>query len=475
MLSWSRELKGKIARAAANIPSFHLHLHELYVDDNNVVCEELPMGTRLVGERWEVQEDRVEEDRRIPGDKRTAVLVQELANTICPYLQVVADYPSNHTSGWMPVLNIQFQVASDNSINYKWFKKPVATPYTILNRSAIPGSIKRFTHLQRGMTMLRNTRQVLHPELRRGLLEHLAEEMWLSGYPEDNRIGVIESVVKGYERQVAASERGEVPLYRPRDWQSVTRRRKKLLKKVAWYRPSDTVLRVPYTPNSELAAMVRKVVQEEGARLDMRMKVQEEAGVSLKRSVVRSDLGAGKLCPQGNCPLCLSGDGRGGGLHHHRSGAVYKGECKLCGDVVSSYWGESGDSGYCRTLQHQKAVENKEETNAFAKHLEIHHPTQEGNKGAFKFSLFGVFSQPLVRGVTESVCIHTNDADIPMNSKTEWLQPLVARVVVTRDLEEQEEVGGRGRHTRGGGGARGRGGGGGTQARGGRRRMRGGA
>ena len=41
---------------------------------------------------------------------------------------------------------------------------------------------------------------------------------------------------------------------------------------------------------------------------------------------------------------------------------------------VAKYWGESGDSAYCRTLQHQKAIANKEEKNAFAKHLMIYHP-----------------------------------------------------------------------------------------------------
>ena len=60
-----------------------------------------------------------------------------------------------------------------------------------------------------------------------------------------------------------------------------------------------------------------------------------------------------------------------------------------------------------------------------------------------------------------------------MNSKAEWLQPMMVRVTVTRELEELEEVEGRGRQTRGEG-ARGRGGGGGRQARGGQRRMRGG-
>ena len=144
----------------------------------------------------------------------------------------------------------------------------------------------------------------------------------------------MESAVKGYEAQVAASDKGEVPLYRPRDWQPQARSRKKMLAKAAWFRPYDTVITVPYTPQSELAFKVRKVVQEEGKRLQLKVKVQEGAGVSLKRSLVSSDLTAGEPCRQGDCPLCLTGDGKGG-LHHHRSGAVYSGVCRLCGDTVS--------------------------------------------------------------------------------------------------------------------------------------------
>ena len=107
--------------------------------------------------------------------------------------------------------------------------------------------------------------------------------------------------------------------------------------------------------------------------MGLSIKVQEGAGVSLKRSLTTADLKAGEPCPQGDCPLCLTGGGKGG-LHHHRSGAVYEGECLLCGDLVAKYWGESGDSAYCRTLQHQKAISNREEKNAFAKHLMIYHP-----------------------------------------------------------------------------------------------------
>ena len=93
--------------------------------------------------------------------------------------------------------------------------------------------------------------------------------------------------------------------------------------------------------------------------------------------LVNTDLHSGKPCPQGDCPLCLFGER--GGLRHHRSGAVYQGDCHLCGEEegeggkavpVATYWGESGDSGYTRTREHVDAIRTRNTKNAFAKHLE---------------------------------------------------------------------------------------------------------
>ena len=81
-------------------------------------------------------------------------------------------------------------------------------------------------------------------------MEDLAVTIKLSDYPEEFRSGVIESAFECYENQVEASRKGDKPLYRPRAWQTVTRRKKKLLAKIEWFRPADTVLRVPYTPGS---------------------------------------------------------------------------------------------------------------------------------------------------------------------------------------------------------------------------------
>ena len=78
------------------------------------------------------------------------------------------------------------------------------------------------------------------------------------------------------------------------------------------------------------------------------------------------------------------------------------------------------------------------EKNAFEKHLEIHHPEQQGNIDAFKFGLEGIYKLLVVRQVTDSVYIHSNNAGTVMNSKSEWTQPMQETVIVTRKLDELE-------------------------------------
>ena len=107
------------------------------------------------------------------------------------------------------------------------------------------------------------------------------------------------------------------------------------------------------------------------------------------------------------------------------------------GDLVAKYWGESGDSAYCRTLQHQKDIANGEGEIAFAKHLLIHHPIQQGKQNAFKYSILEVHEKPLQRLVSEFCYIFESKADHLMNSKAKWNQPLMPKVVVRPELEEQ--------------------------------------
>ena len=398
----------------------------------------------------------MEGDRQVPGDQRTARVVQEIANSISPNTSLSVDFPSAHQSGWMPVLDIQVKVASDNTIDWLFYKKPVSSPYFILNRSAMPAKDKRVCLVQECLRRLRNTRPSLVEANKVERMEEAGEMMMRSGYPEELRAGVLESALVGYRRQVEKSERGETPLYRPRGWREGERRRRKQIKKSAWFRPSDSVLFCPATPNSELAARQRKVVEEEGRRLGVKVRVVERAGMSMRQQLVRTDLSAHAPCPQPDCYLCITNPGMGGGLKHHRSGALYTGVCKICpeDDFTAIYTGESGYSGYTRTREHHACILSRDQSNAFSKHLAEHHPTRQGDVMAFTFKVLRTFNRPLLRLIWEAVLIHGTEATFIMNSRAEWHQPAIDRVVVTR--EPPTSQGGAGGAGGGGGRTRGR-------------------
>ena len=88
MLAWVRDFKTKMTEATSDLPDHKSYLHKLYVDDNNTVMEAFPPGTRMISDKIKVIQEFVEEDEQKEADKRTAELVMELANTICPYLQM---------------------------------------------------------------------------------------------------------------------------------------------------------------------------------------------------------------------------------------------------------------------------------------------------------------------------------------------------------------------------------------------------
>ena len=471
MINWCRRFREKMRRVTEDITdcncnsNFDIHLYKFYVDDHNLVCEALPPGARLVGEKGEekveVITEEVENDLTIPADQRTAKLMQEVANSICKHTQMDVDFPSNNPDGWLPILDNKVRIDSNMKVDWCFYKKPVDSELYILNRSALSNKIKKATLSQEGLRRLRNTRPDMVQQRKGRLLTDMAEGMLKSGYPEEYRRDVLESSIIAYKKQVAASDAGKTPLYRPREWKREERARKKRSKRGGWYRPADTVMFVPATPESELADRVKSVVDEECKRLGFKVKVVERGGVTMKQHLVKTDMGRSVPCPMEDCLLCLTNPGEGGGARHHRAGALYSGTCCLCREehgeqgegerggggggggegeqreqgkqFESVYFGESGDSGYVRILRHGLEIEKKESTNAFAKHLEIYHPDQVGNKTAFEFRVIKTFKSPLMRQIYEAVKIHSSTADIVLNSKSEWHQPATDRVVVTRE------------------------------------------
>ena len=128
----------------------------------------------------------------------------------------------------------------------------------------------------------------------------------------------------------------------------------------------------------------------------------------------------------------------------HRAGALYQAVCTLCekDSVTAKYFGETGDSGYSRGLNHVAAIRNDQpKQSALAKHLSEFHPNNLRDTSAYRAKVISNHIKPLTRQVTERVKIHNSLADILINDKEEWVQPAVVRLQAT-----QEPGGGRQGH-----------------------------
>ena len=115
-----------------------------------------------------------------------------------------------------------------------------------------------------------------------------------------------------------------------------------------------------------------------------------------------------------------------------KNGAGYRITCKRCLQVVA-YEGETGSNGYSRGKEHECALEQKQEENALWKHCLVAH---EGEKVEFSMQVVGTFQSCLVRQVNEGVRIKRSKAEL-MNSKGEFHQHPVVRVVPTRGLQNE--------------------------------------
>ena len=164
------------------------------------------------------------------------------------------------------------------------------------------------------------------------------------------------------------------------------------------------------------------------------MRVVETAGTSLRQKLVRTDLSANKPCKQQDCQLCIAGEGNSS-TSHHRSGALNKWSCKLCekNNLRAEYHGETGYSAYTRTQEHAKEIKRLNSNNAFSKHLGAVHPEKKGNPECYSFQVVNTCAKLLERQVAEAVTIHRSNADYIMNSKAEFMQPVMERVIVEKN------------------------------------------
>ena len=410
MIWWDEEFLKRCRQLRIEI-----EMYIRYVDDANSAVVPLEAGTRYENGRLVHKPEHVEEDKRIEKDKFTAEILRKIANEIISMIQMEEDVCSNYPDKRLPILDLKVwieKIEGNMNILHEFYKKPMATRSTLKATTAYPNSQVRAIMVEEVLRRLRNC----HPEMswsERGKhLTKFANEMKHSGHKEHFRQIVFEKAVCKFVHQLTDHLEGKKDIYRTRE-----RREQETMKKGgrnnrdSWYKKKDSknknqsniaptsVLRVPFTNNSELKKRTQKSLETMKAPHGTKTLVIEGGGMKLRNLLVKPDPFAKDNCDREDCNLKNCKE------RCYQAHVNYNILCKNCEtnneETKYVYMGESSRGCYNRSKQHRDAYRNEQ---GF---MWDHCISEHGGDHTIEFEmeLIAQDSDPMRRIIRESVRI----------------------------------------------------------------------
>ena len=222
------------------------------------------------------------------------------------------------------------------------------------------------------------------------------------------------------------------------------RRKEKELKRTNWHQSKAKQVSAPLILDptaGEMTKDMKAVCKDFEKVTGWRIPVVERAGKAM-RSMAKAEPLKVKGCDRDDCFPCTTGGG-----NCERNGSGYKISCCRCLEAgrCTECEGETGNNGYSRRKEQADGLRLKQEENALWKHCMVEHESQHVN---FSMKVLESFQSSMARQVNEGVRIKRSKADCLMNSKSEFHQHPVVRVVPMRGIQleqGEEQGGGRGR------------------------------
>ena len=416
-----------------------------YVDDETEGLAALEPGVKFDGRKLVFDKDKVEEDSTKEDDLRTFEVLREIGNSIFDCIQFTIDVPSQNENGRLPVLDLNLRVVNDQ-FEHEFFEKPCTSEIVIPYTSAHSRKMKMSVLVEEGVRRLRNHTRGVEWERSRQVMEEWSRKLRRSGYPETMRHEVIKASVDRFEKMCQEEDDGTRPIHRPRSWKEEERRREKELKRTHWHKNKPGQVSAPLILDptaGDMSKEMKSVCKDLEKVTGWRVPVVERAGKAM-RSIAKAEPLKKKGCNRADCFPCTTGGG-----NCERNGSGYRITCERCLEAgkSSEYEGETGANGFTRGKEQANGLRLEEENNALWKHCLIEHG---GEKVDFSMEVLGSFQSAKARQVNEGVRIQRSKADCQMNSKSEFHQHPVVRVVPVRGLQqEQGEDRGRGGGNRG--------------------------
>ena len=416
---WIREMKQRMENAG-----FEVFLIKKYVDDVLVVCSKTRRGHRLVDGRLERSCESFGHDVRekLCEDQKTLEILIKLANSVMPFLKFTGE-ASKNTEG-IPVLDTTVWIGKhehpgplfkgegdmrppgetqgdkkQSGVQYRFYKKPMASRINILKRSAMVETTKVSTACAELLRRWKTTSQFCKSETFNRITREYMDDLEGMGYPACWRENILRSAMKGYSRVLRLQDLGLTNRNRPGHSTKLKRRFKKLVEKGSWFkmkqdkeedrnspkqspgvtknskneRDFDNVMFVQHTRESRL----KKELQAMEDRLGFadRMRYVEKSGPNLADVLVTKDPWKGH-CQRDGCMVCKGTPGV-----CSTKGVVYEFTCVKCQEngKNAKYYGETSRTMFERIQEHKRMIDKMNPDSPMVEHQMEHHDQEEPN------------------------------------------------------------------------------------------------
>ena len=393
-----------------------------------------------LGQFYDFSEDSVQMDFLMPinnlagiGDNNGDNIINDFMILIYDCVQFTVDCPSNNDSEKVPVLDLNAYVKEDQ-VFHEFYEKPCASKMVIPYKSAHSKKMKMAVMVEEGLRRLRNTSRRLDSEKSRKVMANWSRKLRRSGYPVTVRHEVIKTASEKWLRMCEEEDAGGRPIFRPRGWKKEERRLQKEKKASSWHKRDSKQASAPLILDPT-AGSLTKDARDVCAKFEqvsgMRVAVVERAGQAIK-TLAKSEPLKKKGCDRVKCFPCRTGGG-----NCEKSGVGYRVRCEMCrrAGKLTEYEGESGYNAFTRGCEHEDALRLKDQENALYKHCVLEHG---GRRADFSMRALGSFQGCLERQVNEAVRIGSSKAEVLMNSKAEFHQAPLVRVMTVVGLEEEQ-------------------------------------
>ena len=385
------------------------------------------------------------EDMNKSQTQVTAEIMASIANSINPSIQVTLDYPENHPDGRMPVLDLKIWVNKEGRyprVSHTFYKKPIASPYTILKRSAVSESVKRSTIFQETLRRLQHISEDCPWSETVRHLSDFSNCLRISGYDNKTRFQTIRGAIMRHNEMRKKVEMGEiVSVNRTKDEIIRTKREKGGLTASSWYLKGETdkVITCQPTPGGILKSKLNKVMNPPGA--ERRILITEDGGQPAVSYLKKTDPFFTQTCRYGD-ENCIVEQTKDCGT----MGIIYELTCNTCTEPIAgldvckesrtpggqtrpNYVGMTSTSAHCRMSGHLTGQRSKSTNNPLWRHDRDCHG---GDSQKYTMRILSREKSLLPLSILESLYIEKQVKGTSINERNEGGRGGLVRMVAVR-------------------------------------------